>query len=78
MALQFKILLTKHYINAGFTQDWTTAPTSDYTFATRVAVAPNTTQTYSVDFTLHGTGEPQNYDQGKIFNGQIHVDLIEE
>ncbi len=64
--------------NAGFTQDWTTAPTSDYTFATRVAVAPNTTQTYSVDFTLHGTGEPQNYDQGKIFNGQIHVDLIEE
>ena len=64
--------------NAGFNQDWTTAPTSDYTFATRVAVAPNTTQTYSVDFTLHGTGEPQNYDQGKIFNGQIHVDLIEE
>ncbi len=64
--------------NVGFTQDWTTAPTSDYTFATRVAVAPNTTQTYSVDFTLHGTGEPQNYDQGKIFNGQIHVDLIEE
>mgnify|MGYP001623934360 CR=1 FL=1 len=64
--------------NAGFTQDWTTAPTSDYTFATRVAVAPNTTQTYSVDFTLHGTGEPQNYDQGKIFNGQIHVDLIGE
>ncbi len=64
--------------NAGFTQDWTTAPTSDYTFATRVVVAPNTTQTYSVDFTLHGTGEPQNYDQGKIFNGQIHVDLIEE
>ena len=64
--------------NAGFNQDWTTAPTSDYTFATRVAVAPNTTQTYSVDFTLHGTGEPQNYDQGKVFSGQIHVDLIEE
>lgn len=64
--------------NDGFTQDWKSAPTSDYTFATSVAIAPNTIQTYNVDFTLHGTGEPQNYDQGKVFNGQIHVDLIEE
>ncbi len=64
--------------NDGFNQDWETAPKSDYKFATRVAIAPNTTQTYVVEFTLHGTGEEQNYDQGKRFNGQIHVDLIEE
>ena len=64
--------------NNGFNQDWTTAPTSDYVFAENIAVAPNTTQEYVVEFTLHGIGEPQNYDQGKIFNGRVYVDLIEE
>lgn len=64
--------------NDGFTQDWTTAPTVDAYFANRVAIAPNTTQSYTISFTLHGTGEEQNYDQGKIFNGQVSVQLLEE
>ena len=64
--------------NGGFNQNWTTAPTSDYTFASRVAIEPNTTQEYTVDFTLHGTGEPQNYDQGRIFSGEVFVEMIEE
>ena len=64
--------------NDGFTQDWTTAPTVDTYFANRVAIAPNTTQSYTISFTLHGTGEEQNYDQGKIFNGQVSVQLLEE
>lgn len=64
--------------NGGFNQDWITAPKSDYTFATRVAIPANTTQEYVINFTLHGTGEEQNYDQGKVFRGQVNVDMIEE
>ena len=64
--------------NDGFNQEWTTVPTSDYVFAERIAIAPNTTQEYVVEFTLHGTGEEQNEDQGKIFNAEVNVDLIEE
>ena len=64
--------------NNGFTQGWTTAPTADSYFANRVAIAPDTTQSYTISFTLHGTGEEQNYDQGKIFDGQVSVQLIED
>lgn len=64
--------------NNGFNQDWTTAPTVDSDFARGVEIAPNTTQTYTISFTLHGTGSEQNYDQGRIFNGQVSVELIEE
>ena len=64
--------------NNGFNQNWTTAPKADSLFANRVAIAPNVTQTYRISFTLHGTGEEQNYDQGKIFDGQVSINLIEE
>ena len=64
--------------NEGFTQDWQTAPTTDTEFASNISIAPNTTQTYVVSFTLHGTGEEQNYDQGKVFDGEIAIELIEE
>ena len=64
--------------NNGFTQDWTTAPWNDEAFATRIAIEPHSTQNYTISFTLHGTGEEQNYDQGKIFNARVQVNLIEE
>ena len=62
----------------GFIQDWETVPWETTTFANRVAIAPNTTQEYTIKLTLHGTGEEQNYDQGKKFSGQIKVDMINE
>lgn len=62
----------------GFNQNWQTAPWEKTMFAKRVEIAPNTTQSYAISFTLHGTGEEQNYDQGKKFNGKILVELIEE
>ena len=64
--------------NNGFNQDWITAPKTDSVFANRIAIAPNVTQTYHISFTLHGTGEEQNYDQGKIFDGQVSIELNEE
>ncbi len=64
--------------NGGFIADWQTAPSADATFASNIAIAPNTTQSYVISFTLHGTGSEQNYDQGKIFNGQVQIELIEE
>lgn len=64
--------------NNGFNQSWTTAPFTTSDIATRVEIAPNTTQSYAISFTLHGTGEEQNYDQGKIFDGEISIEMIEE
>ncbi len=63
--------------NSGYTKDWGTVPTSEATITSNVAIAPNTTQEYTVSFTLHGTGEEQNYDQGKTFKGKISVELIQ-
>ena len=63
--------------NNGFNQSWTTAPFTTSDIATRVEIAPNTTQSYAISFTLHGTGEEQNYDQGKVFDGEISIEMIE-
>ena len=63
--------------NGGFIQDWTTTPFETTDFATNVEIAPKTTQTYSISFTLRGTGEEQNYDQGKIFDAEVTIELNE-
>lgn len=62
----------------GYNNDWKTAPFTSEKMATRVMIAPKTKQSYTVSFTLHGTGSEQNYDQGKYFKGKISVELIEE
>lgn len=64
--------------NNGLNQAWRATPKSDGNLATRIAIAPRTKQSYRISFTLHGTGDEQNYDQGKTFKGKVKVDLIEE
>lgn len=61
--------------NDGYNASWSTAPAKDDVIATHVAIAPHTIQSYTISLTLHGTGEEQNYDQGKIFDGKIEVVL---
>lgn len=63
--------------NGGFNQSWITAPFETTDFATNVEIAPNTTQTYRISFTLHGTGEEQNIDQGKVFDAEVTLELNE-
>lgn len=63
--------------NGGYNKDWETAPFNDVNLVQNIAVAPNTTQSYTVSFTLHGTGTSQNYDQGRTFKGQIKIELLE-
>ena len=62
----------------GFKQDFQPTPFTDGLMASHVAIAPKTTQNYTVSFTLHGTGAEQNYDQGKHFGGRITVELLNE
>ena len=59
--------------NKGYNVDWQTAPKESGQFASKVAIDPHTTQSYKALFTLHGTGEEQNYDQGKSFNARVDV-----
>ncbi len=59
--------------NGGFSKDFVTAPTSDEILATSVIIKANETQEYEITFKLQGTGEPQNYDQGKVFEGYIKI-----
>ena len=63
---------------SGFNTDWSVAPFTSGRLASKVAIAPNTKQNYTVSFTLHGTGEEQNYDQGKTFKGKISLELLED
>lgn len=64
--------------NNGYqTGTWQNTPITDGMMASKVAIAPKTTQSYVISFTLHGTGEEQNYDQGKTFKGKVAVDIIE-
>ena len=63
---------------SGFNADWSVAPFTSGRLASKVAIAPNTKQNYTVSFTLHGTGEEQNYDQGKTFKGKISLELLED
>lgn len=63
--------------NGGYNKDWNSIPKEDSYMVTKIAIAPKTKQTYTVSFTLHGTGSDQNYDQGKTFRGKLRVDLKE-
>ena len=64
--------------NNGYNRDWRTAPFTSGRMASNVAIAPRTTQQYTMSFTLHGTGEEQNEDQGRTFRGRVIVDIIEK
>lgn len=59
--------------NGGFETDFTTAPWDDTLLSSYIVIGPGETQDYTITFKLHGTGEEQNYDQGKIFAGNIKV-----
>ena len=61
--------------NNGLNKDWTTTPKTDGLIEKHIAIRPHTKQNYTVQMTLHGTGEEQNYDQGKHFKGKIQVVL---
>lgn len=64
--------------NNGYIKDWKTAPTTSGLEESNVKIAANTKQSYKVSFTLHGTGEAQNYDQGKTFKGKLLIELRED
>jgi len=59
----------------GFSANWVTVPSGTTTIARRVVIPPRTTQTYTFDFMLQGTGQPQNEDQGRTFIGYVRVSL---
>ena len=63
--------------NNGYNRDWRTAPFTSGRMVSNVAIAPRTTQEYTMSFTLHGTGEEQNEDQGRTFRGRVIVDIVE-
>ncbi len=74
-----KIVSTNGGYNTYSTSDnWVVAPKTNSLVKTNVLIPAKTTQNYTVSFVLHGTGEPQNIDQGKIFKGRIQVELIED
>ena len=73
----FKAVSDKGGFNTVSNNDgWLTAPKENDRMASEVVVPPKSSQRYRISFTLHGTGEEQNYDQGKIFRGKIAIDMI--
>ncbi len=66
---QYKIEST----NGGFSEDFKVAPWEETLLSSLVTIGPLETQEYTLTFKLHGTGEEQNYDQGKSFEGFIRV-----
>ena len=62
----------------GYNHTWQPVPTTDGLLASKVAIPAGETQSYKISWTLHGTGEEQNYDQGKVFRGKIHIDIIQD
>ena len=69
----FKVVST----NNGYNLDWKTVPKVNDVIANNIAIEPHTIQKYIVSFTLHGIGTEQNFDQGKEFNAQIDVKLLQ-
>lgn len=72
----FKYKITS--TNNGFNFDYKTAPKLTSPIATEILIPPGVTQEYEVEFKLQGTGEKQNYDQGKKFSGYIEMYLDNE
>lgn len=66
---QFKVEST----NNGYNSDYKVVPWEDTVLKTNVLISPGEVQEYVMTFKLHGTGEEQNYDQGKSFDGYIKV-----
>lgn len=64
--------------NNGYNSDWASSPLTSNRIVSKVLIPAKTTQEYTVSFTLHGTREEQNYDQGKTFKGKISVEMIED
>ena len=64
--------------DTGYNKDWTSAPVTNNRFGFNIEIPANTTQDYTISFTLHGTGTEKNYDQGKKFKGRVAVELIED
>lgn len=67
----FKVLST----NGGYSTEYKVAPFSSGVLASHIAIPADTKQEYTISFTLHGTGGEQNYDQGKVFQGRVLVEL---
>ncbi len=69
---RFKITAT----GGGYNHGWLPVPTGDGHLATKIAIPARSSQSYAISWTLHGTGEEQNYDQGKSFKGKIYINLL--
>ena len=64
--------------NNGYNKVWSSAPKTSSVIMESVEIPAQTVQEYTVSFTLHGTGEEQNVDQGKLFKGRVQVNLLDE
>ena len=64
--------------NNGYKVNWKTAPKQNGLEASRIKISPQSKQEYTASFTLHGTGEEQNIDQGKVFKGRLLIELIKD
>lgn len=72
----FKYKITSTLNGANF--DYKTAPKLTSPIATEIIIPPFSTQEYSIDFKLQGTGGKQNEDQGKTFAGHVEIYLDNE
>ena len=66
---QYKIDST----NGGYESEFKTAPKEDTLLSSYILIKPKSKQEYTITFRLRGTGEEQNYDQGKKFEGHIKI-----
>ena len=71
---EYKISSTNNGVNFGYK----TAPKKTSPISTEIIIPPFTTQEYSIDFRLRGTGGKQNEDQGKTFSGHVEIYLDNE
>lgn len=59
--------------NGGYNTDYVVVPWEETILDSDVLISAGETQSYVITFKLSGTGEEQNYDQGKLFDGYIEV-----
>jgi hypothetical protein len=72
---KYKITSTN---GGGNINNYTTTPKSGTTtLFNNVVVKAGITQEYNVSFILEGTGEEQNYDANRLFNGNFSVNIIQ-
>ncbi len=63
--------------NNGFSTGYIKVPNQTTIIADEIAIAPGSTQKYTITFKLRGTNSNQNYDQGKSFSGYFQVYTLE-